>query len=89
MALIHALAKKKTVILISHRLVNAAGADRIYVMEKGRVVESGKHDALLAQKGLYARLWNASRNWNSIRRKWGMQYETKRSAGHAAGWWVW
>lgn len=71
MALIHALAKKKTVILISHRLVNAAGADRIYVMEKGRVVESGKHDALLAQKGLYARLWNAQQELEQYTKKVG------------------
>ena len=71
MALIHALAKKKTVILISHRLVNAAGADRIYVMEKGRVVESGKHDALLAQKELYARLWNAQQELEQYTKKVG------------------
>lgn len=71
MALIHALAKKKTVILISHRLVNAAGADRIYVMEKGRVVESGRHDALLAQKGLYARLWNAQQELEQYTKKVG------------------
>lgn len=71
MALIHALAKKKTVILISHRLVNAAGADRIYVMEKGRVVESGKHDALLAKKGLYARLWNAQQELEQYTKKVG------------------
>ena len=71
MVLIHALAKKKTVILISHRLVNVAGADRIYVMEKGRVVESGKHDALLAQKGLYARLWNAQQELEQYTKKVG------------------
>ena len=56
---IHSLAKTKTVILISHRLANVAGADHIYVLEKGKLVESGDHRALLAQNGTYARLWNA------------------------------
>ena len=55
---IHALAKTKTVILISHRLANVADADWIYVMDGGRVAESGSHKALLARNGAYARLWN-------------------------------
>ena len=55
---IHALTGTKTVILISHRLANAADADNIYVLDRGQVVESGTHGALLAQNGLYARLWN-------------------------------
>ena len=56
---IHALAKAKTVILISHRLANVAGADNIYVLDKGSIVESGNHNALLARQGAYAKLWNA------------------------------
>ena len=59
MAQIHALAKTKTVILISHRLANVADADNIYVLEGGRVTESGSHAALLARHGGYAELWNA------------------------------
>ena len=59
MAQIHALAKTKTVILISHRLANVADADHIYVMDGGRVVESGSHEKLLSLGGHYARLWNA------------------------------
>lgn len=59
MAQIHALAKTKTVILISHRLANVAVADNIYVLDKGSIVESGNHTALLAQDGAYAKLWNA------------------------------
>ena len=56
---IHALARTKTVILISHRLANVAGADHIYVLDKGHVAESGSHAALLAQNGAYSKLWNA------------------------------
>lgn len=56
---IHRLVKTKTVILISHRLANVADADSIYVMEDGRVVESGTHHHLLSLGGHYARLWNA------------------------------
>lgn len=56
---IHALAKTKTVILISHRLANVAGADNIYVLDAGQIAESGGHETLLARNGAYARLWNA------------------------------
>lgn len=59
MAQIRELARTKTVILISHRLANSIGADRIYVMDGGRVVQSGTHAALLAAGGRYAELWNA------------------------------
>lgn len=59
MALIRELARTKTVILISHRLANSTGADRIYVMDGGRVVQSGTHAELLAAGGRYAELWNA------------------------------
>ena len=56
---IHTLAKSKTLILISHRLANVVGADNIYVLDKGNIVESGHHTQLLAQNGAYAKLWNA------------------------------
>lgn len=59
MAQIYALAKTKTVILISHRLANVVCADTIYVLEKGHIIEKGEHEALLLQKGTYAALWNA------------------------------
>ena len=59
MAQIHALAGRKTVILISHRLANVALSDRIYVLDHGSVVENGTHRELLAQNGLYASLLNA------------------------------
>jgi len=56
---IHALAKTKTMILISHRLANVVGADNIYVLDKGNVVENGDHNTLLTLGGTYAKLWNA------------------------------
>lgn len=59
MAQIHILAKTSTVILISHRLANVSDADKIYVMDDGRVVESGKHEKLVSANGHYAALWNA------------------------------
>lgn len=55
---IHALAKRKTVILISHRLANVTASDNIYVMDKGCVVESGSHEELLKIGKTYATLWN-------------------------------
>lgn len=56
---IHALAKTKTVILISHRLANVTALDNIYVMVQGNVAESGSHEELLKKNGAYASLWNA------------------------------
>lgn len=47
----------KTVIAIAHRLSTIASMDRLVVMDKGRIVEQGSHEQLLAQKGVYAKLW--------------------------------
>jgi len=46
----------RTTLLIAHRLSTVRGADRIYVIERGRIVETGDHDALMKKRGLYARL---------------------------------
>ena len=48
----------KTVLAIAHRLSTIAAMDRIVVLDRGRLVEEGTHDALLARNGLYARYWN-------------------------------
>lgn len=57
MDVIHRLAKKKTVILIYHRLANVVKSDRIYLLEQGKVVQWGNHDALMAQEGPYRELF--------------------------------
>jgi ATP-binding cassette, subfamily B, multidrug efflux pump len=49
--------RRKTVLFISHQLSAAATADRIFVIDQGRIVESGTHAELLAQAGLYLSLW--------------------------------
>jgi ATP-binding cassette, subfamily B, bacterial len=49
--------RDRTVIVIAHRLSTVRHADRIHVLEAGRIVESGTHDALLEDRGLYAALW--------------------------------
>jgi ATP-binding cassette, subfamily B, multidrug efflux pump len=51
------LMKGKTVIAIAHRLSTIAAMDRLVIMDKGRVVETGSHDELLRRGGLYADLW--------------------------------
>ena len=60
------LAKGKTVLMIAHRLSTVANADCIYVVEDGRITETGTKDELCAQNGLFARMWQeyqASVQW--------------------------
>lgn len=60
------LAKDKTVIMIAHRLSTVTDADCIYVLKDGRIAESGTHDELTANNGIYTHMWNEynkSVNW--------------------------
>ena len=66
MAAIRSLAGKKTVILISHRLANVVDSDCIYVMDKGRIAEQGRHADLLAQQGVYSRLYLAQKQLETL-----------------------
>ena len=59
MDVIHELAKKRTVLLISHRLANVVKSDRIYFLEDGKIKESGKHEELMQKNGAYRYLYES------------------------------
>ena len=52
------LVANKTLVVVAHKLSTIRAADQIVVIDKGRIIERGDHDALVAQGGLYARLWS-------------------------------
>lgn len=54
---LHELMAGKTVVAIAHRLSTLREMDRIIVLEKGKIIEDGRHDELVKRKGLYSRLW--------------------------------
>lgn len=62
-----ALASGRTLLVIAHRLATVRSADRIVVLEDGRVTEQGRHDDLIAARGRYASLWEAQRSADDIR----------------------
>lgn len=57
MAVVHRLAGRKTVLLISHRLANVVPADQIYVLKNGKVIEQGSHATLYKENGYYQKLF--------------------------------
>ncbi len=66
---IYKLAKNKTVIVISHRLANVKNADAIYVLDKGHIVEHGKHKELMMTKNKYYELVTHQQNLENIYRE--------------------
>jgi ATP-binding cassette subfamily B protein len=54
-----AVTRRRTTLVVAHRLTTAARADRIIVLDRGRIVETGTHRGLLAARGTYAALWDA------------------------------
>ena len=69
MAAIRSLAGRKTIILISHRLANVVDSDCIYVLEKGCIVEQGRHKELLAEQGVYNHLFTAQKKLETLGRE--------------------
>ena len=53
------MTKGKTSFIVAHRLSTIKNADTILVMDKGRIIEIGNHDQLLAKNGFYAELYNS------------------------------
>lgn len=66
---IYQMKGEKTVLLISHRLANVTAADKIYVLEQGKVTEQGNHEELIAQNGVYAKLWNTQQELEYYRKE--------------------
>ena len=67
------LTRGKTVIMIAHRLSTVTGADKIIVLDGGKVAEEGTHEELIEKNGLYAHMWN---EYNQAA-KWKIQNETE------------
>lgn len=66
------LMRNKTVIIIAHRLSTVRGADKILVIDAGKLAEEGKHDALVATGGRYSHMWkqyNSAMNWTITERQ--------------------
>ena len=59
MLAINALTKEKTILMIAHRLKTVRNADQIFVVDKGKIVQHGKHDELIAHDGIYQRFINS------------------------------
>ncbi len=62
------IAKGRSTLVIAHRLSTVVNADQIVVMDKGRIVERGRHEELLERNGLYAQLWKLQRQQQQFER---------------------
>ena len=58
LASIHNLMADRSTLLVTHRLVGMGWVDEIFVLRDGKIVERGRHAELLAQNGLYRRMWD-------------------------------
>ncbi|MBV9452754.1 MAG: ATP-binding cassette domain-containing protein [Rubrobacter sp.] len=67
-ATLHRQGQGRTVITVTHRLASVTDADRIFVLERGQVVEQGTHEELLNARGLYYRLWGQQNGFEDAQR---------------------
>lgn len=63
------ISRNRTTLVIAHRLSTVVDANEILVLDKGRVVERGRHEELLARKGAYAAMWNRQRESEEVERE--------------------
>ena len=70
----------RTVLMVTHRMANAADADHVVVLERGRVVEEGAHDGLMAANGTYARLFRTQERVERVGRRGGAGQASRVSA---------
>lgn len=68
------LLRGKTVLMIAHRLYSIQDADRIFVLEDGKLIENGTHQSLLTENGVYAHLWNIQNETQQWEMKGGIPY---------------
>ena len=68
-AALRLVARGRTTVVIAHRLSTVVEADEILVLEAGRIVERGRHAALLSRQGVYFEMWNRQREADEARRK--------------------
>ena len=61
------LAKRKGILMISHRLANVVSSDKIFVLEKGHLKEEGTHEELLTMHGTYSMLWQTQQSLENMR----------------------
>ena len=79
---INLVSRNRTTLVIAHRLSTVVDADEILVLERGRIVERGRHDDLLARGGAYAGMWNRQREAAEAREK---LVEAEQGEAAAAG----
>ena len=75
------VAQDRTTLVIAHRLSTIVHADKILVLDKGEVVETGTHGALIAKDGLYASLWNRQRQAEKAREELASALEEAERSG--------
>ena len=61
--------KDRTAVIIAHRLSTIVTADEIIVLDKGQIAERGTHQNLLAQNGLYQKMWNRQQAFQEVEQK--------------------